>query len=98
MNSTKSIYELKPQILQVEKVTNVTLSKQKKMAIIQSVNRLLKLELTDGETKMTAVESKVINELDESTPLGTSALDKIKFSIIRHQIVSNKGFSTMKMC
>ncbi|KAK2723292.1 hypothetical protein QYM36_001818 [Artemia franciscana] len=47
---------------------------------------------------MTAVESKVINELDERTPLGTSALDEIKFSIIRDQIVSNKGFSTMKTC
>ncbi|XP_065575162.1 tudor domain-containing protein 3-like [Artemia franciscana] len=86
MNSIKSICELRPQILQIVKVTNVAISKQKRLADIQSVNRLLKLELTDGEKKMTAVGTEVINNLDESTPSGTKILLKFPKVLIVNKI------------
>jgi hypothetical protein len=76
LNYSEKYVQSQPMILQIVKVTNVAISKQKRLADIQSVNRLLKLELTDGEKKMTALETEVINKLDESTPPGTKILLK----------------------
>jgi hypothetical protein len=51
LNYSEKYVQSQPMILQIVKVTNVAISKQKRLADIQSVNRLLKLELTDGEKK-----------------------------------------------